>query len=126
MTQAQPPVAIFEIKEYMVIWRQLEQRDFGGIQALVRAMVRCSGLDPKTNQQYMMDVFFLAPDSPFPPPQIDLENKRGAIFMPISDIMAFVDILRNESPIFGHLRGDKPEWTSVTTTNEPVGEGDAS
>lgn len=126
MTQAQPPVAVFEIREYMVIWRQLEARNFGDTTALVRAMVRCSGADPKTNIQYTMDVFFLAPESPYPAPQIDLDNKRGSIFMPISDLMAFVDILRNESPIFGHLRGDKPEWTSVTTTNEPVGEGDAS
>ena len=53
-----------------------------------------------------------------------LENRMGAIFMSISDIHAFVDILRNEKPIFGHLRGDNPQWTSVTTTNEPVGTGD--
>ena len=51
-------------------------------------------------------------------------NRRGSIFMQISDIHAFVDILRNERPIFGHLRGDYPQWTSVTTTNEPVGSGD--
>ncbi|MFN8376659.1 MAG: hypothetical protein U0694_27780 [Anaerolineae bacterium] len=30
---------------------------------------------------------------------------------------------RNEKPIFAHLRGDKPEWMSVTTSKEPVGEG---
>ncbi|HEX2620591.1 MAG TPA: hypothetical protein VHL11_10595, partial [Phototrophicaceae bacterium] len=78
----------------------------------------------KTNDSYSMDVMFLAPDSPFPAPTFEPDNKKGYMFMPISDIAAFVDILRNESPIFGHLRGDKPEWTSVTTTQEPVGEGE--
>jgi hypothetical protein len=50
-------------------------------------------------------------------------EKKGYMFMPIADIMAFVDTVRNEKPIFAHLRGDKPEWTSVTTSKEPVGEG---
>lgn len=114
----QAPVAVFEIKEYMVIWRQVEQREFHGITAKIRGIVRCLG------DEYSMDVFFLAVDSPYPDPVVDLANKSGALFMPVSDISAFVDILRNEKPIFGHLRGDRPEWTSVTTTNEPVGTGD--
>lgn len=116
---AEAPVAVFEIKEYMVIWRQLELRDFDGVEARIRAIVRCSG------DEYTMDIFFLTDDSPYPNPVVDLENKRGSIFLPIENLHPFVDILRNEKPIYGHLRGDKPEWTSVTTTNEPVGEGEA-
>ncbi len=80
--------------------------------------MRCGG------DEYAMDVMFLAPDSPFPTPLFDVANKKGYMFMPIADIAAFVDTLRNEKPIFGHLRGDKPEWMSVTTTQEPVGEGE--
>ena len=117
-------VAVFEIKRYMVIWRQLELRDFGQVQARIRGLVRCSGDGANDNHEYRLDVYFLAPDSPMPDPQVDIDNRRGAIFMNISDIHAFVDILRNEKPIFGHLRGDYPQWTSVTTTNEPVGTGD--
>jgi len=117
---ADQPVAVFEIKEYMVIWRQLEERDFDGVIAKIRGIVRCSG------DEYTMDVIFLTEDSEVPAPVVDLDNKRGSIFLPIANISAFVDILRNESPIYGHLRGDKPEWTSVTTTNEPVGEGELS
>jgi hypothetical protein len=33
-------------------------------------------------------------------------------------------MLRNEKPVYAHLRGDRPEWTSVTTGKEPVGEGE--
>jgi hypothetical protein len=116
---------IIEIKSYMVIWRQLEVRDFEGQQIRIRAIVRCTGSDPKAaSEQYTMDVMFLAPDSPVPPPTIKLEEKKAFMFMPVSDLLAFVDVLRNEKPIYGHLRGDRPEWTSVTTGQEPVGEGE--
>ena len=118
---------IIEIKSYMVIWRQLEVRDFDGQQIKIRAIVRCTGSDPKAaSEQYIMDVMFLAPDSPVPPPTIKLEEKKAFMFMPVSDLLAFVDVLRNEKPIYGHLRGDRPEWTSVTTGQEPVGEGEVS
>lgn len=110
--------AVFEIKNYMVIWRQLEVRDFNGVEVQIRGMVRCIG------EEYSLDVMFVAPESAVPLPIFDQEKNKGYMFMPISDLLAFVDILRNESPIFGHLRGDRPEWTSVTTSQEPVGEGE--
>ncbi|MBC8098919.1 MAG: hypothetical protein H7Y11_05715 [Armatimonadetes bacterium] len=115
---------VFEIKQYMVIWRQLEQREIHGTTVAIRGIVRCSGVEPKSGEPYALDVMFLAPDSAFPAPIFEVENKKGYLFMPISDLSAFVDILRNESPIYGHLRGDRPDWMSVTTTQEPVGEGE--
>ena len=117
-------VAVFEIKRYMVIWRQLEERRFDKVVARIRGLVRCSGTGTADDESYRLDVYFLSQDSDVPEPQVDIKNRRGAMFMFISDIYAFVDILRNEKPIFGHLRGDNPQWTSVTTTNEPVGTGD--
>lgn len=121
---AEQRVAVFEIKNYMVIWRQLEEREFAGVMARIRGLVRCNGVGADDQESYRLDVYFLSQDSDMPDPQVDIANRRGAIFMPIADLFAFVDILRNESPIFGHLRGDFPQWTSVTTTNEPVGVGD--
>lgn len=121
---AEQRVAVFEIKNYMVIWRQLEEREFSGVIARIRGLVRCNGIGADDPESYRLDVYFLSPDSDMPDPQVDIANRQGAIFMPIADLFAFVDILRNESPIFGHLRGDFPQWTSVTTTNEPVGVGD--
>ena len=119
------PFAIFEIKEYMVIFRQIEERDFDGIVAKIRGMVRCTGTGTTDKNEYRLDVFFLSPDSDVPEPQINLDEKAGSLFFPMSDMSTFVDILRNEKPIFGHLRGDNPQWTSITTSNEPVGEGNS-
>lgn len=117
------PFVVFEIKEYMVIFRQLEERDFGGIVAKIRGMVRCTGIGTSNEGEYRLDVFFLTSDSPVPEPQINLDEGSGSIFFPMSDMSTFIDVLRYEKPIFGHLRGDTPQWTSVTTSNEPVGEG---
>ena len=110
--------ALFEVKEYMVILRQLEVMDFKGTQIRLRGIVRCHG------DEHTLDVYFLDEQSNFPQPSINLNEKKGYMFMPVSDIYAFVDMLRNEKPIFGHLRGDRPEWTSITTSNEAVGEGE--
>lgn len=112
---------VFEVKHYMVIWRQAEQREFSGKQVTMRGMVRCTG---EGDEKHTMDVIFYAPGSEVPEPMFDKEKKKGYMFLPISEIAAFVDVLRNERPIFAHLRGDRPEWTSITTTQEPVGEGE--
>jgi len=118
------PFAGFELKEYMVIFRQSEERNFGGVVANIRGLVRCTGVGVQDDAKYQLDVFFLADYSDVPEPQVDLENKSGALFLPMSDMFTFVDVLRNEKPIYGHLRGDNPQLTSVTTTNEPIGAGD--
>jgi hypothetical protein len=116
--------AIFEIQTYLLSWRQMETRAFGAVKASIRALVRCTGVG-QDGAAYTMDVYFLAPDSPFPAPIIELEGRLfGALFFPIADLLPFVDMLRNEKPIYGHLRADHPQWTSVTTSNEPVGEGE--
>lgn len=118
------PVAVFEIKNYMVIFRQLEERDFDGVTAQIRGLVRCTGVGTQDDNEYRLDVYFLSPDSDYPEPHVHLEENQGSIFMPVDNMMMFVDVLRNEKPIFGHLRGDNPNWTSITTTHEPVGAGD--
>lgn len=112
---------IFEIKHYQVSWRQLERRDIGGTQVLIRGLVRCTGVEPQTKVEYTLDVLFLAPGSPFPPPSFNPNERKGAMYLPIEDLGAFVEILRNEKPIFGHLYDDRPDWVSVTTNKEPVG-----
>lgn len=118
------PVAVFEVKNYMVIFRQLEERDFNGVTAQIRGLVRCTGKGTSDDGEYRLDVYFLSPDSDYPTPEINIAEKSGAIFMPVGNMMAFVDVLRNEKPIYGHLRADQPSWTSITTSNEPVGAGD--
>jgi len=120
----QQPFAVFELKNYMVIFRQSEQRAFGGVTATIRGLVRCTGVGVNDDADYQLDVYFLDASGDFPTPQIDLEANKGSIFMPMTDMRTFVDVLRNEKPIYGHLRADNPQLTSVTTNQEPIGAGD--
>lgn len=110
--------AVFEVKEYMVVLRQLEEMDFEGAKLKLKGIVRCLG------EEYNMDIYGLAEGSDFPLPVYHVADKKGFMFVPFEDLPIFIDLLRNEKPIYAHLRGDKPEWTSLTTTKEPVGEGE--
>ncbi|MEL6269975.1 MAG: hypothetical protein AAFV33_17315 [Chloroflexota bacterium] len=110
--------AVFEVKEYMVVLRQLEVMDFEGTTIRLKGIVRCLG------EEYTLDVYCLDAESNYPQPVFQTEEKKGFMFVPYTDMHNFVDLLRNEKPIYAHLRGDRPEWTSITTTKEPVGEGE--
>jgi hypothetical protein len=110
--------AVFEVKQYMVVLRQLEAMDFEGSRLRLKGIVRCIG------DEYTMDVYGLDDESDYPEPAFLVEEKKGFMFVPFADLPMFVDLLRNEKPIYAHLRGDRPEWTSLTTTREPVGEGE--
>ena len=68
--------AIFEVKEYMVILRQLEEMDFEGQQIRLRGIVRCLGDD------HTLDVYFLEEGSPVPEPVAKIDQKKGFLFMP--------------------------------------------
>lgn len=110
---------VFEVKEYMIVLRQLEFiPNFAGGNLKLKGMVRCLG------DEYSLDVYGLVPDSDYPMPVYLPDEKKGYMFVPFSDLSFFIDTLRNEKPIYAHLRGDHPEWTSITTTKEPVGEGE--
>lgn len=111
-------VKVFEVKEYMIIWRQLELMNFNGVTVRVRAIVRLTG------GEFSLDVYFVDDDSLVPDPFYDTEAKKGFMFLNVRDVLAFTDMLRNERPVYGHLRSDRPDWMSVTTAKEPIGEGE--
>ncbi len=110
--------AVFEICEYIVILRQREALELGGMALTLRAIIRCLG---KTQR---LDLQFVEENDANPPPHYDEAAQEGQMVLPFRDFPIFLDLLRNEGPIFAHMRGDKPEWSSITTTREPVGEGE--
>ncbi len=48
--------------------------------------------------------------------------KRGAIFVPRWQFTWFLDLVRNETPVYCYLNSDTPKWNSLYTGQEPVGE----
>ena len=110
-------VAVFEIKNYMVIWRQLEVREFANVTAPnSRAGALHGGGCGRGRNLPARCLFSWRTTAPYLIHRWISPTGAAPIFMSISDIHAFVDILRNEKPIYGHLREDNPQWTSVTTT----------
>ena len=53
------------------------------------------------------------------------KNKEGVIFLPFNEMTSFIDILRNEKPVYGYLSIDKPVWNGIGTFRVPVGERDS-
>ena len=49
------PVAVFEIREYMVIFRQLEERDFAGVRAKIRGIIAKKAPHAKVESLLVLD-----------------------------------------------------------------------
>lgn len=54
----------------------------------------------------------------------DESKKTGAMFTSASYMSYYIDILRNEKPLFAYCNSDHPEWTNISTTQEGVGENE--
>ena len=70
-------------------------------------------------------VYGLHPSSAVPPNSVcNWAGNVGAIFVPFNLLPQYLDILRNEKPVYASLNSDKPEWMAFSTSNEPIGEGE--
>ena len=109
------------IKKFLVSRYQLKlghemSATWSGKRIKARGIVACYG------EEHRFIAYFLTSDSLVPDPVYVVNNKVGAIFLPFKEMCPFVDMLRNEKPIYAYLNSDKPEWNSISTSMEPVGE----
>jgi len=107
----------FEITSYSITLGDKATASFGAVTIKVRGTVSCMGAD---NQRVL--AYFLSDDSPIPAPTTTIGGKWGPIFLPKELLPAWVDLVRNEKPLYGYINTDHPEWTQVSTNSEPVGE----
>ena len=55
----------------------------------------------------------------------NLGQKRGGVAVSMSQFGSYLDILRNEKPVYGQICDTNPDTLNlVKTTEEPVGEGE--
>ena len=73
---------------------------------------------------YQLIINFVQEGIALPKPVYNEEKKTGTIFVQSSMFANYLDLLRNEKPIFAYCNGDRPEWSNISSTNEPVGEGE--
>jgi hypothetical protein len=102
----------FEVTSYKV---QLSRKIGVGL----AAQIQCMGDD---NQSLFIS--FMPSDEALPNNFSDVELKTGAIFRPSSEYAWYLDLLRNEGPIYAHLIPEDPDGNSLSTWFEPIGTGD--
>lgn len=106
----------FKVANYEVELGHGLTATWSGIKIKARGIVACYGED------HRFIAYFLTEDSPVPNPVYVIQNKVGAIFLPFNEMSPFVDLLRNEKPIYAYLNSTRPEWNHISTSKEPVGE----
>ena len=107
----------FNVNYYRTSVGFISSATWGGIQIKIQGYISCYG-----NEGYRFIMYFLHKDSQVPAPVFNTGNKVGAIFLPFEEMPIYLDIVRNEKPIYAYLNSTKPEWNGIRTSNEPVGE----
>ena len=106
-----------EIEKYLV---QIGYESTGGAGGpKSRGIIACYG-----QGGYTFLIYLAAPESAIAPPRYNPNRKIGSINVPVDEMSHYVDILRNEKPVYMYMNSDNPEWNHIRTTQEPVGEGD--
>lgn len=109
-------IKTFLVESYKLALGHALSATWSGTTIKARGYVTCYGAD------HRFIIYFLTDDSPVPKPVYVVQNKVGAIFLPFNEMGLFVDLLRNEKPVYAYLNSDKPEWNYIRSSLEPVGE----
>lgn len=82
-----------------------------------RGVIVCYGQDG-----YIFLIYLAAPGSNMAPPRYNQNRKIGSINVPVDEMSHYVDILRNEKPVYLYMNSENPQWNHIRTSKEPVGE----
>jgi len=111
-------VVRFEIDKYQVTLGADLPSIVSDMDSKVVAIIGCYG----KGVQLMIN--FVESGNQLPLADYDEAKKTGAIFVPIAQFAYYVDLLRNEKPVFGYCNSERPEWSNISTSHESVGEGE--
>ena len=107
----------FEVLNYKVALGDRMTGTASGITVNFRGYIVCRGEDG-----FHLVFYFLNENSPVPNPSYREENKRGVVYLPFDQMYIYLDLLRNEKPVYAYVNSVKPEWNNIKTMEEPVGE----
>ena len=107
----------FPVTTYEVGMGFKNSASWNNVNIIIQGHLVCNSVDG-----FRFIVYGLHPSSPVPAPVYIEANKVGAIFIPFADLNNYVDLVRNEKPVYAYLNSDTPNWNSLRTSAEPVGE----
>jgi hypothetical protein len=114
------PGESFEVKKYILRLGHKMKSTWDGTEIEAQGILACYGEHP-----HRFIVYGLHPNSPMPPTAVcNWSVRLGAIFVPFEDFPAYVDIVRNEKPVYARITTDDPDSMALDTDMEPVGEGE--
>lgn len=112
----------FSVTNYALNVGYKNSATWDGVKIQIQGYVSCYGDDGSR-----LIVYGLHPTSPVPAaPVYNVSGNVGAIFIPFNELHDYVDIVRNEKPVYARLDSDQPEWMSLSTGKEPAGEEEAT
>lgn len=117
-------VKSYQVKKYQVhFYRQVTMNWFG-VDAKIVCIVELYENEAGTwgDGDYLCRVYFVTEDSEVPVAFHQPENYAGGLFLPVSELGPFIDVLRNEKPVSVYLNSDHPEYSEIFTWLETVGE----
>ena len=107
----------FEVKTYRVSLYQGKFENHKGTTFKYRGIIECD-YEGKTGSGELC-IVGLTEDSNVPE-KMDLP----AIFIPFNEMGIFLDMLRNEKPVYAHIDNNNPINSFLSTSSEPIGEGE--
>ena len=110
-------IRIFEITGYKIKLGYRMSATFGVTTLKALGIISLMGTDKQR-----INVYFLHDDSQVPNPAITNRGKWGNIFLPKEMMPIWLDMVRNEKPLYGHINTEVPKLTNISTSEEPVGE----
>lgn len=113
---------IFEVKEYDIQIGREASVNIGGREVKFPAHIVCRG--KLSGKEYYVTIYCVHDGSPMPDNIVREEGRNGLIFVPKWQYEWFVDLLRNESPVYCYLFPPRPNLSCLSTSREPVGEGE--
>ena len=85
--------------------------------------VTASGLISFLGEDFMsMSVYFVDDGSPMPDPVLSQDGNVATLFLRSQLMPLWIDVLRNEKPIFGVIDTRQPSASHITTKIEQIGE----
>ncbi len=111
-------IASFEASTYDVRLAKKLDAQVDGSLIQYHALISCRG------SGYTLAIYFLTDQSYVPNNTFDVTLKRGTIYLPLDQYPVYIDLLRNEGPVYCFLNSSYPLQNGLYTGAEPVGEGE--
>ena len=115
------PVVPFEITKYKVLITPGTKLSVREVDTEYQGWIHCFG------EKGQYNIYFIKDGSPIPTPRVYNTRPtfgRAAVYLEYRYMPIYLDILRNEKPIYAIVDSDSPDRCRIQTMLEDIGEDD--